>query len=145
MDLYLEVQRFYAGQLPLLERRRVDEFASTYTHDGVFEHASGLFKLEGREQIAGGTNASLEHYGDKVFRHWTNHLRVEPVGDEVHAGFTAIVSVTDQDGRVTWEPSCTVNDILVRHEGRLLVRSRVLQHDVADMGRVWAGQLADAE
>lgn len=144
MELYLEVLRFYAHQMPLLEQRRIAEFVQTYTPDGVFEHASGLFKLQGQQQIQMGTLSSLENYGDSVFRHWVNHLHVEQVGDEVHAGFTAIVSVTAPNGQVTWEPSCTVNDILVRREGRLLVRSRVLQHDVSDMRRVWAGQLESA-
>ncbi|HEX6686941.1 MAG TPA: nuclear transport factor 2 family protein [Candidatus Limnocylindrales bacterium] len=141
MDVYAEVQKFYAHQMPLLENRQAEQFAATYTPDGVFEHASGLFKLTGRAEIAGGTEASIKAYGGKAFRHWLNHLSVEQTGDEIHAGFTAIVSVTDDDGRVTWEPSCTVKDIIVRVDGRILVRHRILSHDVADMRRVWAGQL----
>lgn len=145
MDPYAEVQKFYAYQMPLLEERQVEEFAATYTPDGVFEHASGLFKLTGRQEIAGGSEMSIQAYGGKVFRHWFNHLIVEEAGDEIHAGFTAIVSVTDEDGRVTWEPSCTVKDTLVRQAGKLLVRHRVLRHDVADMSRVWAGQLDQSQ
>lgn len=141
MDIYVEVQKFYARQLPLLEERRVEEFVQTYTENGVFEHASGLFKLEGHTQMIGGITPSLERYGDSVFRHWLGALQVSEAGDELYVGYTAIVSVTDQNGRVTFEPSCRVNDVLVRRHGQLLVRSRVLQHDVADMSRVWAGQL----
>ena len=141
MDIYVEVQKFYARQLPLLEERRVEEYVQTFTENGVFEHASGLFKLQGREEMTGGITASLEHYGDSVFRHWIGALQVGETGDDLHVRFTAIVSVTDQSGRVTLEPSCTVADVLMRQHGQLLVKSRVLQHDVADMARVWAGQL----
>ena len=51
-DLYVEVQMFYADQMPLLEEGRPEEFAATYTDDAVIEHVSGLFKLNGR-QVAG--------------------------------------------------------------------------------------------
>lgn len=141
MDIYVEVQKFYARQLPLLEERRVEEFVQTYTDNGIFEHASGLFKLQGHAEMIAGITGSLEHYGDSVFRHWLGALQVSQTGDDLHARFTSIVSVTEQSGRVYFEPSCTVRDVLVRRHGRLLVGSRVLQHDVADLERVWAGQL----
>ncbi|GIH08187.1 hypothetical protein Rhe02_62540 [Rhizocola hellebori] len=141
MDIYVEVQKFYARQLPLLEERRVEEYVQTFTENGSFEHASGLFKLHGRTELTAGITPSLEHYGDSVFRHWVGALQVSETGDDLHVRFTAIVSVTAQNGQVTFEPSCTVADVLVRQHGQLLVKSRVLQHDVADMARVWAGQL----
>lgn len=139
-DLYVEVQMFYADQMPLLEERRPEEFAATYTADAVIEHVSGLFKLSGRQEIAGGIALSLQTYGGNAFRHWYNHLRVEEVGEEIHSQFTAIVSVTDESGLVTWEPSCAVADVLVRQKGKLAVRHRIMRHDVPDMSRVWAGQ-----
>jgi actinorhodin biosynthesis protein ActVIA len=139
-DLYVELQMFYAHQMPLLEERRPAEFAATYTPDAVIEHASGLFKLTGRQEIAGGIELSIQTYGAKAFRHWYNHLRVEEAGGEIRSRFTAMVSVTDESGLVTWEPSCEVADILVRQEGKLAVRHRIMRHDVADMRRVWAGQ-----
>lgn len=139
-DLYVEVQMFYAHQMPLLEDRYPDRFAATFTPDAVVEHVSGLFKLTGTQEIAGGIGLSIQTYGGKVFRHWSNHLRVEQAGDEIHTRQTVIVSVTDQSGLVTWEPSCTVEDVMVRLDGKLAVRHRILQHDVADMGHVWAGQ-----
>jgi actinorhodin biosynthesis protein ActVIA len=141
MDIYVEVQKFYARQLPLLEEHRVEEYVQTFTENGSFEHASGLFKLQGRTEMIEGITPSLEHYGDSVFRHWVGALQVRETGDDLHVRFTSIVSVTAQNGQVTFEPSCTVADVLVRQHGQLLVKSRVLQHDVADMARVWAGQL----
>jgi actinorhodin biosynthesis protein ActVIA len=139
-DLYVEVQMFYAHQMPLLEDRQPEEFAATFTAEAVVEHSSGLFRLAGTQEIAGGIGLSIKTYGDKVFRHWSTHLRVEQAGDEILTRQTVIVSVTDERGLVTWEPSCTVEDVLVRHNGRLAVRHRLLRHDVADMGQVWAGQ-----
>ncbi|HZM81104.1 MAG TPA: nuclear transport factor 2 family protein [Candidatus Limnocylindrales bacterium] len=139
-DLYAEVQMFYAYQMPLLEDRCPEEFAATYTPDAVIEHTSGLFKLTGRREIAGGIELSIQTYGGKAFRHWYNHLQVAEAGDEIHTRFTAIVSVTGESGLVTWEPSCTVRDILVRQNGKLAVRHRIMRHDVADMSFVWAGQ-----
>jgi actinorhodin biosynthesis protein ActVIA len=139
-DLYVEVQMFYAQQMPLLEDRQPEEFAATFTSDAIVEHVSGLFKLTGTQEIEGGIGLSIQTYGDKVFRHWSNNLRVREAGDEIHTRQTVIVSVTDESGLVTWEPSCTVEDVIVRREGRLAVRHRLMHHDVADMGHVWAGQ-----
>jgi actinorhodin biosynthesis protein ActVIA len=144
-DLYVEVQMFYAHQMPLLEEGRPKEFAATFTPDAIVEHASGLFKLTGTEEIAGGIALSIQTYGGKVFRHWSNHLRVEQAGDEIHARYTVIVSVTDQSGLVTWEPSCTVEDVIIRQDGKLAVRHRFLRHDVADMGHVWAGKYEQSQ
>jgi actinorhodin biosynthesis protein ActVIA len=139
-DLYVEVQMFYAHQVPLLEERHPDEYAATFTPDAIIEHASGLFKLTGTREIAGGIGLSMETYNGKVFRHWANNLRVREEAGEIHTRQTVIVSVTDESGLVTWEPSCTVEDVIVRREGRLAVRHRLMHHDVADMGHVWAGQ-----
>jgi actinorhodin biosynthesis protein ActVIA len=138
--LYVEVQMFYAHQMPLLEDRRPQEYAATFTADAVIEHASGLFKLAGRREIAGGIGMSVETYGGKAFRHWCDHLRVREAGEEIHARQTVIVSVTGESGLVTWEPSCTLDDVLIRQDGKLLVRQRFLRHDSAAMGQVWAGR-----
>ncbi|ALV48883.1 hypothetical protein ASR50_05385 [Streptomyces sp. 4F] len=49
-------------------------------------------------------------------------------------------------GQVTFEPSCTVRDVLVWSQegaggGRWRARSRFLRHDTSDMSRVWEGRL----
>ncbi|MFP3991491.1 nuclear transport factor 2 family protein [Streptomyces sp. E11-3] len=142
--LYCEVVQFYARQMSLMEEGRVAEYAATFTEDGVFEHSLG-WRLEGRQQIIDGTLGGLEHYAGKAMRHWFNRYVVEQEPDgTVRTSCLAMVSVVDQDGQVTFEPTCTVSDVLVRENGALLTRSRFLQHDTADLTRVWEGRLADS-
>lgn len=60
--------------------------------------------------------------------------------------YLAMVSLVDEQGQVTFEPSCTVRDVLVWSQegaggGRWRTRSRFLRHDTSDMSRVWEGRL----
>jgi actinorhodin biosynthesis protein ActVIA len=140
-DLYVEVQTFYAKQMPLLEEGRVDEFAAMFSPDAVVEHPQQGWRLEGRDAIADGSRAGLERYGDSTIRHWFESRLVEPEADgTVRVRSNAIVSLTDPQGVVTFEPSCTVRDVLVRRDGVLYTQSRVMRHDTGDPTRVWAGQ-----
>jgi len=49
-ELYVELQQFYARQMPLLEARRFPEFLETFTEDGSIEHVPNGWKLVGRKQ-----------------------------------------------------------------------------------------------
>lgn len=45
--------------------------------------------------------------------------------------------MTDRRGKVSFEPTTVVEDVLVRRAGQLLTRSRVVTHDAAD----WADKI----
>lgn len=141
-ELYTEIQMFYAHQMPLLEERRVEEFALTFTEDGVYAHAKDGWELVGREKLVTEIRASLPHYGTSVFRHWFDKTVVEPVDEATYkVTFRSLVSITDEAGQVTFEPSATVEDVLVRRDGRLLSKSRVVRHDIPDPAGFWEERL----
>ncbi|MHA5054275.1 hypothetical protein [Streptomyces sp. SD15] len=104
-DLQVEVRAFYAGRLPLLEDREIEEFAAT--------------------------TGAIPYVGNKVFRHWFDEFVIEQVSeDEISVVFRSLVSVTDEYGRVVLEPGATVEDVLVRRDGRLFTQSRVVRRHV---------------
>ena len=143
-ELYVEVQQFYAHQMPLLEDGRIEEFVLTFTEDGTFEHAPDGWRLEGREQLVTAMRANIPRYGGSIFRHWFDKLRVEAVApDTLKTSFAALVSVTDAEGKVTFEPTSTVSDVLVREDGVLHTRARVVGHDIPNPARFWGGVLED--
>nr|WP_051724673.1 nuclear transport factor 2 family protein [Actinospica acidiphila] len=130
-DLYSGVLEFYARQMPLMEEGRIEEYADTFTEDGVFEHALG-WRLEGREQLIEGTRSGLARYAGKALRHWHDRFTVDRRPDgALDVTYLAMVSLVDEQGQVTFEPSCTVRDVLVWSQegaggGRWRTRSRAV-------------------
>jgi actinorhodin biosynthesis protein ActVIA len=152
-ELYVEVQQFYAAQMPLLEERRFEEFLETFTEDCVLEHVPFGWRFDGREDLLKEMSArrgdaeaprvaetsarrareeNIPYYNGLVYRYWCDRLRVVPAGDgALRTRYQAIVSMTDAEGKVSFEPTTVVEDELVRRDGRLLTRSRTITHDSA--------------
>lgn len=131
-ELHVEVQAFYAFQLPLLEDRKIEEFVLTFTEDGSYAQVKDGWELAGRENLLAAMSTAIPYYGNKVFRHWFDKFVIEQLSeDEISVVFRSLVSVTDETGNVVLEPSSTVEDLLVRRHGRLFTRSRVVRRDVA--------------
>ncbi|WP_369389915.1 nuclear transport factor 2 family protein [Streptomyces sp. CG1] len=150
-DLYIEVQQFYAHQMPLLEERRLEEFLETLTEDGSIEHRPGGWKIEGRQQLLTemqlrrgdperplvdevsareAREKNIAYYDGLVYRYWFDRMRIDPVDeDTLHVRYQAIVSMTDASGKVSFEPTTVVEDVLVRVDGKLYTRSRLVTHD----------------
>jgi len=150
-ELYVEVQQFYARQMPLLEARKLVEFLETMTEDGSIEHRPGGWKLAGRQQLLTEMQArrgdperplvdeisardarehDVAYYDGLVYRYWFDRMHIEPAGeDTLHVRYQAIVSMTDAAGKVSFEPTTVVDDVLVRIDGELYTRSRVVTHD----------------
>ncbi|MEU5539794.1 nuclear transport factor 2 family protein [Streptomyces sp. NPDC020362] len=150
-DLYVEVQQFYARQMPLLEERRLEEFLETLTEDGSIEHRPGGWKLEGRAQLLTemrqrrgdperplvdevsareARQKNIAYYDGLVYRYWFDRMRIDIVDeDTLNVRYQAIVSMTDAAGRVSFEPTTVVEDVLVRIDGQLYTRSRLVTHD----------------
>lgn len=128
-DLYVEVQQFYANQVHLLDALRAEEFAATFTEDGVFDHSPGSPPASGREGISAAIRAHQERrYGNDPTqrRHWFNMLRVLPQDDgSIRTDYYAMVLATRPEQPVVVPASaCSVQDLLVREEGALRNRSR---------------------
>ncbi|MFD5771337.1 nuclear transport factor 2 family protein [Streptomyces sp. NPDC127049] len=158
-ELYVEVQQFYASQMPLLEERRLVEFLETFTEDCTLEHVPYGWRFDGREQLlkemsarrgdaskprAEETSArrareeNIAYYDGLVYRYWFDRMLITPAEDgTVGVRYQAMVSMTDAQGKVSFEPTTVVEDVLVRENGSLLTRSRVVTHDSAQ----WADKI----
>ncbi|MGW1196752.1 nuclear transport factor 2 family protein [Streptomyces sp. NPDC002536] len=131
-DLYAEVQTFYARQMRRVDSLDIEGFANTFTENGVVVHANGE-RAEGRDAMVAGMHRNLPRYRDIAVRHWFGHLIIEvdeQDADVLHVSYYTLVTRTDREGKVTFEPTFTVDDVLVREDGRLRTRSRVIHRDV---------------
>ncbi|GAA2946466.1 nuclear transport factor 2 family protein [Kitasatospora cinereorecta] len=130
-DLYAEVQTFYAQQMRRVDALDIEGFADTFTDDGEVVHAGGQ-RQSGREEMIAGMRANLPRYRDIAVRHWFGHLIIEPDAadeDTLRVSYYTLVTQTDREGKVAFQPTFTVDDVLVRRDGRLLTRSRVIHRD----------------
>ncbi|MEU6534272.1 nuclear transport factor 2 family protein [Streptomyces sp. NPDC047000] len=130
-DLYAEVQTFYARQMRRVDSLDIEGFAATFTEDGEVVHAGGQ-RQSGRAEMIAGMRAALPRYKDIATRHWFGHLLIEadPADeDTVRVSYYTLVTQTDREGKVSFQPTFTVDDVLVRRDGGLLTRSRVIRRD----------------
>ncbi len=127
---YAAIQALYAAQTWDLDRGDAEGFAATFTADAAFEHVSSGAVLRGPQEISAALRRTAESRRGTVYRHWFSQLWLEQVdANTLNARYYAIVSVTDAQGSVTWDPSCVVEDELVREDGRWLTRRRVVRRD----------------
>lgn len=129
-DLYAEVRTYYARQMRRVDSLDIEGFADTFTEDGVVVHSNGV-RAEGRAEMVAGMYKSLPRYRDVAVRHWFDHLLIEPTEDgELKVSYYSLVTLVNTAGEVVFEPTFTVEDVLVRRDGRLLTRERVIHRDL---------------
>ncbi|MEV5107881.1 nuclear transport factor 2 family protein [Streptomyces massasporeus] len=131
---YARVQQFYAYQTALLDELRVQEFAATFTEDGVLTSAPTARPARGRAAIAAALSAAHERrFGTEPVRrrHWQNALRVEELPDgSLLASYCTLVTVIRPWHPVAAiGPSAAVEDVLVVDGGELRVRERRITPD----------------
>ncbi|MDT0566731.1 nuclear transport factor 2 family protein [Streptomyces sp. DSM 3412] len=133
-DLYARVQQFHAEQMQALDSGEFDRYANTFTEDGEFRHSPGRPAAHTRAGIA----KELKEFHRERFagepvqrRHWFNMLNVQEQPDgTIHATFYVLAILSRLGERVPEiAPSCLVRDVLVVENGRLLTRSRRVDHD----------------
>lgn len=130
-DLYAEVRTFYARQMRRVDALDIEGFADTFTDDGEVIHSGGE-RQQGRAAMVAGMRANLPRYRDISVRHWFEHLLIDADGDDedtVRVSYYTLVTLTDRAGKVSFQPTFTVDDVLVRRGGELLTRSRVIHQD----------------
>lgn len=137
-QLHLQVSHFYARQMQALDDGRVEEWAATFTDDGVFAATGQPQAVTGRSAIAsaaGRVRAGLDEAG-VVHRHWIGMLTVEPVAPTsatepptVLARSYALVVATPRGGEPTLHRSTTCTDVLVMTDAGPLVRDRRVTRD----------------
>src|ERR1700742_441498 len=81
--LYMDIQHFYGRQMRHLDSGHVEEWAATFTENGVFAANAHPEPQRGRAAIEeGARNAAAQLRADGVQRrHWLGMLEVEPRPD----------------------------------------------------------------
>jgi hypothetical protein len=131
-DLYVEIQQFYARQMRALDAFQLEAYVNTFTEDGIVDHAHKNEKVQGRADMLAGIYAALPRYTGLVVRHWFDQMLIDIVDDTtLHVSYASLVTRTDVDGNVVFEPTFLIEDVLVRQGGELYTRSRVIHRDKA--------------
>lgn len=130
--LYARVQHFYAWQMQAIDERRFEEYANTFTQDGVFQHSPKQAAAQGRAEIVKVLVDFHRRFDDDPVqrRHWFNHVKLELLDDgSVGSTVYALVVTTRPGGKPEIAPSCVVHDVLVQDGEAVYTRSRRVSHD----------------
>lgn len=129
--VYFEVLTFYARQMRLLDALDVNGYANTFTEDGVTDHAHRDEKVVGRAALVASSRTALPRYAGVAVRHWNDHYLIDQLGEDTLAvSYRSLVTRTAVDGAVSFEPTFSVQDVLVRVDGELLTKSRTIYRDM---------------
>jgi 3-phenylpropionate/cinnamic acid dioxygenase small subunit len=131
-ETYYEIQDFYARQMQLLDEGRTEEWASTFTEDGVFDASAAPEPVRSRAAIAAGASAASAGFTAQGIqrRHWLGMISAAPRADgTVSAQCYALVITTPKGGRPAIGASTTCNDILVRESDDWKVQERKVVRD----------------
>ncbi|MGA5560977.1 nuclear transport factor 2 family protein [Streptomyces platensis] len=130
--LYQEIQHFYARQMRFLDQAMVEEWAQTFTEDGVFTANAHPEPSVGCAAIADGARKAAEKLAEQGIqrRHWLGMLVADEHPDgTLHARTYALILSTPRGGQAAVHLSTTCDDVLVREEGGLRVRRREVRRD----------------
>ncbi|MDX6364834.1 nuclear transport factor 2 family protein [Streptomyces sp. NPDC058274] len=135
-DLFLEIQQFYSLQLKILDRGDGEQWAQTFTPEGVFQAADMPEPLVGREILVKAIERQSALHEGLILRHWVGQLTVEQLDDvTVRAQSYVMVYVTPDrtllNGEVHFRHHTLCDDELVRSNGSWLVRKRFVETDGA--------------
>ncbi|WP_250403525.1 nuclear transport factor 2 family protein [Streptomyces cellostaticus] len=129
---YQLVQQFYARQMRLLDDGRAEEWAETFTSDGVFNANAFPQPVVGRAAIAAAARAAVDDYARRGIqrRHWLGMLSVRPGdGEELLVGSYALVVETPRGGTPEIRSSSICDDVLVHEYGTWRVKDRQIRRD----------------
>ncbi|MBY8886400.1 nuclear transport factor 2 family protein [Streptomyces sp. PTM05] len=132
VELYQQVQQYYARQMQLLDSGRVEEWAQTFTADGVFAANAHPEPTVGREAIAKVAGQVVADYNERRIqrRHWLGMVNIErQEGGSVFARCYALVFETPHGGQAYVKASTTCEDELVHEGGEWLVKHRLITRD----------------
>ena len=131
-ELYAEVQQFYADQMQRLDRRDIDGYAATFTDDAEFTHTPGRPPAVTRSGIVADLVEFHQRFESDPMqrRHWFNmiDLRPQPDGSLLSTAYCLVVKIRP-GSPPELNPSCVVDDVLVRVDGELRTRVRRVSHD----------------
>lgn len=130
--LYQEIQQFYAQQMHLLDDGRVEEWARTFTEDGVFAANAQPVPAVGRAAITKAAADATAAYAAAGVqrRHWLGMVSVESATEQaVTARCYALVIETPRGGRPEIKASTLCEDRIVRQDGAWQIEDRRITRD----------------
>ncbi|MFD7990308.1 nuclear transport factor 2 family protein [Streptomyces mexicanus] len=131
-EVYAEVQQFYAEHMQLLDDGVVDAWAKTFTEDATFAVPTLPEPTRGREQLRQALSRTSRELAEaqERRRHWHGMVAVFPNEDgSLRARCYALVFATRLGQQPVLHRVCVCEDVLVRENGRLLVKSRRVTRD----------------
>ncbi|MGC5342991.1 nuclear transport factor 2 family protein [Streptomyces sp. DT24] len=136
-DLYIEVKNFYARQMRVLDDLDIEQFIRTFTENGSVAHPHRGEKTVGHDNMRIKMNSMLPGYNGLVTRHWFDHFLLEEYEvDALRVTYYSLVTQSNADYQVTFYSSSSVEDIMIRQDGELRIRDRVIYRDHPEKGRV---------
>jgi 3-phenylpropionate/cinnamic acid dioxygenase small subunit len=133
-DLYQQVQGFYAYQMQLLDRGAAEEWAETFTEDGVFAANAHPEPAVGRATISAAARKASDDLAARGIRrrHWLGMVQVTPTEEGARATSYALIIETPRGGQAIVRMSTTCEDDLVRTDAGWQVRHRQVRRDDLD-------------
>lgn len=129
-ELQLEVVTFYARQMRLLDALKIEDYVATFTDDGVTDHAHRNHRVAGKEEQIAAAYAALPRYVGVSVRHWNADFLIESAdGETLKVTYNSLVTRTDKAGKVDFEPTFHIEDVLVRVDGELRTKQRTVFRD----------------
>lgn len=131
-ELYAEILQYYARQMQALDEGKVEAYADTFTEDAVFGHTPGREPARTRPGILADLREVRERLDadPQQRRHVFTMVDVEPHADDaLRVTCYALVLTTRPGDGPEMVRSCVVRDVLVRQDGRLRNRQRLVDHD----------------
>ena len=141
-ELRFEIEEFHAEYCDTLDRGAIEDWAQYFTEDGVYrvtarENADaglpvGLVYAEGRAMIRDRAFAiaRTQMFAPRYLRHFVSNVRVlEMTGDEVKAQANYLLLQTLMEGPTTIQQAGRYDDVFVRVDGKLRLKSRDCIYD----------------
>lgn len=131
-EIYAEVQNFYARHMYLLDSGAAQEWAGTFTADGVFAPPSAPEPIVGRAALAAGVRESAARLRESAeqHRHLLLSMEVQPQEDgSLLVRSYAMIIATPEGGDPRLHLMCVTHDVLVREDGALRVKHRRVSRD----------------
>ena len=141
-ELRFEIEEFHAEYCDTLDRGAIEDWASYFTEDAVYrvtarENADaglpvGLVYAEGRAMIRDRAFAiaRTQMFAPRYLRHFVSNVRVmEATGVEVKAQANYLLLQTLMEGPTTIQQAGRYDDVFVRVDGKLRLKSRDCIYD----------------
>ncbi|MFF4962514.1 nuclear transport factor 2 family protein [Streptomyces sp. NPDC001222] len=132
VELYQQVQQFYARQMQLLDNGEVDAWMHTFTEDGVLAANAQPEPTVGREAIGAAARKATGHFAAQGIqrRHWLGMVSVTgQEGTTVTVRSYVLLIETPRGGQATILCSATCEDVLELGPDGPAVRRRDVSRD----------------